>query len=134
MSEEPKKERTIGVHAEGPSAGDSDFRQLLQPALIDDKSKLIRDLVTDDANTETKTRIPDVFNMSVMDLIGQWPTFLNQADGLSKLSVAFGHRYRVNAISQDGKSREEYTNAVTGVVAEKEMEKDAKRLQEGNRK
>ena len=96
----------------------------------DEKASLIRDLITSDRNNETKTRISHVFGMSVFDLLGAWssPTeeilydFQNEKKTLPKtvegMAQFFGHRYRINAISKNGLSREEYEHAASSYLAQ----------------
>lgn len=99
----------------------------------DEKMGGINKLMTSDKDNETKTRIPNVFGMSVLDLLGAWSSpkeritttfegkdiyFPKTVEGLSRY---FGFRYRINAISYDGRSRDEYVAALRSYLAQQEI-------------
>ncbi len=119
------------------------LRGLLQPGgAMDKKFELVRDLITSDKNNSTKTRITSVLHMTYIDMITRFDT----AQTLEELwaptkestSNSFGDRYRINAMSIDGKSREEYLRAVTAFVNEAGAalvyNREEKQLKEGNKK
>ena len=93
----------------------------------------IKDLLSSDKNNETKTRIPNVFAMTYFDSLGAWssPTDKIQTEFLGKvlsfpktvegLAQYFGMRYRINAISKAGLSREEYVNALSSYLAQQQQ-------------
>ena len=113
----------------------------------------IKDLLSSDKNNETKTRIPNVFAMTYFDSLGAWssPTekitivdpfsdnkqvheFPKTVEGLA---AYFGMRYRINAISKGGMSREEYVHALSSYLAQQlEVMGSARdmRMEEGAKK
>ena len=114
----------------------------------DEKMQGIKDLLSSDRNNETKTRIPNVFAMTYFDSLGAWssptdeitindpfhdgkdgkgvvPRFPKTVEGLAQY---FGHRYRINAISKAGLSREEYVHALSSYLAQ-ELELTDRALQ-----
>ena len=115
----------------------------------DEKMQGIKDLLSSDKNNETKTRIPNVFAMTYFDSLGAWssPTteistefegktikFPKTVEGLAQY---FGMRYRINAISKGGMSREEYVHALSSYLAQQlEVMGTAKdmRMEEGTKK
>ena len=121
MSKEPQKEQV------------NPFAWLKQRG-GDQKMEGIKALLSSDRNNETKTRIPNVFGMSVLDLLGAWSSpkdelepmklgseeirFPKTVEGLSRY---FGIRYRINAISMEGRSREEYVAALASYLAQQQM-------------
>jgi hypothetical protein len=96
----------------------------------DEKMQGIKDLLSSDKNNETKTRIPNVFAMTYFDSLGAWsaPTakIFTDFDGktisfpktVEGLAQYFGMRYRINAISKAGLSREEYVHALSSYLAQ----------------
>ena len=98
----------------------------------DEKATLIRDLITSDNNNETKTRIPHVFAMTVLDAHGAWSsstgTISYEFKGETKtlplseegMARYIGMRYRINAISKEGLSREEYAYATSSYLAQQQ--------------
>ena len=90
-------------------------------------------LVTSDRNNETKTRIPTIFGMTHFDALGAWasPTqFIEYEQAGEKKKVPktvaglaeyFGERYRINAISAGGLSRQEYVEALSAFLAQQQM-------------
>ena len=122
-----KKDKESPVDTGG---NEPDFRSFLQPVNVDEKARLIRDLITSDKNLRTKARIPDAFNASVMDLLGRW----EKAGSLSGMITSWGNDWREDGISEEGGSRVEYTTAVIGFRAEPEEENDRSKVKEGNRK
>jgi hypothetical protein len=96
----------------------------------DEKMQGIKDLLSSDKNNETKTRIPNVFAMTYFDSLGAWAspsrsieyefenkklTFPKTVEGLA---LYFGMRYRINAISKAGLSREEYVHALSSYLSQ----------------
>ena len=115
----------------------------------DEKMQGIKDLLSSDKNNETKTRIPNVFAMTYFDSLGAWssPTksITTEFEGkplvfpktVEGLAGYFGHRYRINAISKAGLSREEYTHALSSYLSQQlEMMGQAQqmRMDEGAKK
>jgi len=115
----------------------------------DEKMQGIKDLLSSDKNNETKTRIPNVFAMTYFDSLGAWssPTeqIMTEFEGkplafpktVQGLANYFGHRYRINAISKGGLSREEYTHALSSYLSQQlEMMGQASqmRMEEGAKK
>jgi hypothetical protein len=115
----------------------------------DERMQGIKDLLSSDTNNETKTRIPNVFAMTYFDSLGAWSSPTNQISiefmGKTKtfpktvegLSEYFGMRYRINAISAKGLSREEYVHALSSYFTQQletmGMANDM-RMQEGAKK
>ena len=115
----------------------------------DERMQGIKDLLSSDKNNETKTRIPNVFAMTYFDSLGAWSsptgnistefenktiTFPKTVEGLAQY---FGMRYRINAISKGGMSREEYVHALSSYLAQQiEVMGTAKdmRMEEGAKK
>ncbi|MDE1824360.1 MAG: hypothetical protein KGH74_03605 [Candidatus Micrarchaeota archaeon] len=99
----------------------------------DERMQGIKDLLSSDTNNETKTRIPNVFAMTYFDSLGAWaaPTSKIRTEFMGKtlffdktvegLAQYFGMRYRINAISKAGLSREEYVSALSSWLAQQQM-------------
>ena len=118
----------------------------------DEKMQGIKDLLSSDRNNETKTRIPNVFAMTYFDSLGAWSSPTSEIivsspfeDGKSikfpktveGLAAYFGHKYRINAISKSGLSREEYVAALASYLAQQQMVMGAAqqmRVEEGVKK
>jgi hypothetical protein len=91
----------------------------------DERMQGIKDLLSSDKNNETKTRIANIYAMTYFDSLGAWssPTdkITTEFEGkalvfpktVEGLAAFFGHRYRINAISAKGLSREEYVHALS---------------------
>ena len=115
----------------------------------DERMQGIKDLLSSDKNNETKTRIPNVFAMTYFDSLGAWSAPTNKIsvefEGKTKefpktvegLAEYFGMRYRINAISKSGLSREEYVHALSSYFTQQletmGMAQDM-RMQEGAKK
>jgi hypothetical protein len=111
-----------------PAQGGMPFnwRDLLGRKGQSEKTQLVRDLITVDKNLFGKTRIPNVFGMAVMGLLGAWGSTQNYfevdlGNGVRRypktvtgLSNYFDARYRVDAMSAGGLSRAEYVTASLG--------------------
>lgn len=121
----PKKEEAANLEG-----SEIDWRQLLQPVGVDEKARLIRDLITNDKNLRTKARIIDPFNATVIDQMAHFP----KSRDLNDLITRWGEAYRENGISEEGGSRVEYTTAVIGFHAEPDAERTETQMKEGNRK
>ena len=127
-----------------------DWRSRFRPKRSDERVGVLSKLLSSDKDNETKTRIPNVFGMSVLDLLGAWGSvkdyityrFEDQEIHVDKtvegLAQYFGHRYRVNAISAAGQSRQEYVSASMAFflqsLQDMETGKDKRITDEGSRK
>ena len=100
----------------------------------DEKMQGINKLLTSDKDNETKTRINTIYGMTMLDYFGALSDphkeiTLMDSEGKEKkipktvasLTAYFGQRYRVNAISSEGKSREEYAFALSSYLAQQLM-------------
>ena len=100
----------------------------------DQKMGGISKLLTSDKDNETKTRIPNVLGMTYLDCTGalsashdymtlrvqdesQKIAEIHLAKTLEGVSLFFGARYRINAISAKGLSRAEYVDSLKSYLA-----------------
>ena len=101
----------------------------------DSKMGGITKLLSSDKDNETKTRIPNVLGMTYLDCTGAMSSpsdnvilrIRGEADREAKnmvlpktvegMSLFFGERYRINAISAKGLSRGEYVDALKSYLA-----------------
>ena len=91
-------------------------------------------LITKDKNLETKTNIPDGFVMAVLD------TFEQMAEGkihtFAKLMGLFGERYRIDRMSENGWSTNNYVAVASAPLSltDARVAEAQERLKEGNKK
>jgi hypothetical protein len=100
----------------------------------DSKMGGINKLLSSDKDNETKTRIPNVLGMTYLDCTGALSsptrkiTLKTEDEGqktkeitlpktVEGMSLFFGARYRINAISKTGLSRLEYVDALKSYLA-----------------
>ncbi len=126
-----------------------DFSKLFRPHATDsEKGVIARPLITSDKDNPTKTRIPNGYVMSVVDMIDVWTeiehnppyrcphpdckqTFL---DPEAYMDHRWGEVYRVDMISEHGASRDEYVDVTSAPFSLGYKEKDQERLKEGARR
>ena len=123
---------------------------ILRFGVQDEKMQGINKLLTSDKDNETKTRINTIYGMTMLDYFGALSDphekiGLVDSEGkeqqvqktVSALTRFFGQRYRINAISSEGKSREEYAFALSSYLAQQLMTgqmNQQMRMEEGAKK
>lgn len=121
-----------------PEQKQTDWRQFFGKKGTDDRIASVQKLITVDKDLFGKTRIPNVFAMAVMGLLGAWSVpgdsfTVNFGVGDKNLSMTFPKtvfglsnyfdiRYRIDAMSYLGLSREEYTTALMSLFLQAQAE------------
>jgi hypothetical protein len=137
------KKETVKIETpkEAPKMQAPDVKGLAAPNKLSDKKyQALIELVNKNENVQTKTRVPSVLAMTFIDMI---PLF-GSAETLAELWLptpesstnSFGDRYRINAISLDGQSRQEFVDLGKNYMPEVPglYDREKAQLNEGNKK
>jgi len=126
-----------------------DFSRFVRPHQTDSEKAIVaKPLVSSDKDNPTKTRIPNGYVMSVVDMVDVWteiehnPPFrcphpeckLTFYDPEAYMDHRWGELYRVDMISEHGESRQEYVEVTSAPFSLGYKEKEQERLKEGARR